>query len=109
MSMNQSTQPNAEDAAKANQIKLSIPPAVAEGKYANLLINNYSKDEFMLDFGLITAQIKQAIVHSRVILTPRNAKKLLTILTDQVAAYEKKHGVIEDDQKPSGPVKFSFN
>ena len=94
---------------KSKQIKLTMTPEVAKGSYSNLLISNFSKEEFILDFGLIHPQGLNAAISSRIILSPTNAKKIAGILAQQVKDYEQKHGSISDDQSASGPIKFSFN
>ena len=73
------------------------------------MLGNFSKEEFILDFGMLFPQAGAATIHSRVVLTPRNAKKLLSILTTQLKEYETKCGPISDDKSPGGPIKLSFN
>ena len=90
------------------QININVPSAVASGQYANVMINNFSKEEFVLDFALIQPHTSTAVVNSRVILSPRNTKKLIQLLSAQVKEYESKCGPISDEN-PSGPVSFSFN
>ena len=91
-----------------NKINVTIPADILNGRYANLMINNFSKEEFILDFALVQPHAAAATVNSRVILSPRNAKKLVELLSKHVAEYEKQCGPITDDSS-SGPVSFSFN
>ncbi len=91
-----------------NKINVTIPADILNGRYANLMINNFSKEEFILDFALVQPHASAATVNSRVILSPRNAKKLVGLLSKHVAEYEKQCGPITDDPS-SGPVSFSFN
>ena len=103
--------PNQQDANSSkdnNKINVTIPADVLNGQYANLMINNFSKEEFILDFALVQPHAAAATVNSRVILSPRNAKKLVELLSKHVAEYEKQCGPITDDPG-SGPVSFSFN
>ena len=90
------------------KINLSISKEVAVGTYSNLIISNFSKEEFMLDFALLQPHIKKADITSRVILSPRNAKKLASILAKNIEEYEKNIGPITDGP-PSPGVNISFN
>ncbi|MBE33086.1 hypothetical protein CL647_03070 [bacterium] len=96
------------DGKDKTKINVSIPAHVINGQYANLMINNFSKEEFILDFALVQPHTSSATVNSRVILSPRNAKKLMSLLSNHVSEYEKQCGPITDDPS-SGPVSFSFN
>ena len=92
------------------KINLNIPAETAKGNYANLVIANYSKEEFILDCALVHPHTATATVQTRSILSPRNAKKLSLLLAQQVQSYEKKHGPItEENGTTSGPISFSFN
>ncbi|RAP29916.1 DUF3467 domain-containing protein [Candidatus Marinamargulisbacteria bacterium SCGC AG-343-D04] len=66
------------------EIKVNINQDVANGKYANIMATNFSKEEFILDFGFVQPQTQQANMHSRVILTPQNAELLLNLLAENV-------------------------
>ncbi|MAQ64325.1 hypothetical protein CL647_03930 [bacterium] len=101
-------QQDAKPSNDKNKINVTIPADVLNGRYANLMINNFSKEEFILDFALVQPHAAAATVNSRVILSPRNAKKLVELLSKHVAEYEKQCGPITDDSS-SGPVSFSFN
>jgi hypothetical protein len=99
---------SSQDSEKNKKINVSIPPDIVSGNYSNLMINNFSKEEFILDFALVQPQTSTAIVNSRVILSPRNAKKLVSLLSTHIQEYEKQCGVISDDSG-TGPISFSFN
>ena len=90
------------------QLNLNIPADVAKGNYANLVITNYSKEEFIADFALVHPHTNTATVQTRAILSPRNTKKLMLLLQQQVSSYEKNHGVI-DEENAGGPITFSYN
>ena len=93
-----------------HKINLNIPVEAAKGNYANLVITNYSKEEFVLDFALVHPHTATATVQTRSILSPRNAKKLSLLLAQQVQSYEEKHGAItEENTNSGGPISFSFN
>ena len=96
-----------KDKEKKN-IQLSIDPQSAKGVYSNLVINNFSTEEFILDFALMQPTLSQATINSRVILSPRNAKKLMILLQENIKKYEETQGEIKDDNTP-GSVSISFN
>ena len=49
MSEDQNKQ-DAKPSNDKNKINVTIPADVLNGRYANLMINNFSKEEFILDF-----------------------------------------------------------
>ena len=51
-----------------------------QGTYANLVFVAHSQSDFVMDFAGIIPGMPKAPVKSRVILTPENAKRLLTVL-----------------------------
>ena len=81
---------------KEQKMDLSISEEVAQGVYSNLAILSHSENEFFVDFASLSPGIPKAVVRSRVIMTPVNAKRLLRALQDNVAKYEEQFGVIKD-------------
>ena len=66
---------SAENANKEKKnIQLSIDPQVSKGTYSNLIINNFSSEEFIIDFALLQPTLTAATVNSRIIMTPKNEK-----------------------------------
>jgi hypothetical protein len=111
--MSSSSQENSLDQNKKDEkdkknIQISIDPQIAKGTYSNLMINNFSSDEFILDFALLQPTIPAATINSRVILTPKNAKKLMMLLQENIKKYESKVGPINLDSSP-GSISMSFN
>ena len=64
----------AED-KKEQKMDLSISEEVAKGVYSNLAILSHSENEFFVDFAALSPGIPKAVVRSRVIMTPVNAKR----------------------------------
>ena len=93
---------------KKKNIQVSIEPQVAKGTYSNLIINNFSSEEFILDFALLQPSLTAATVNSRIILTPKNAKKLVGLLQENIKKYETSLGPIKEDNGP-GSIPMSFN
>lgn len=71
-----------------NEIQIELSEEMAQGTYANLAIISHSSSEFILDFVRIVPGAPGAKVKSRVILTPDNAKRLLSALAENVSKFE---------------------
>lgn len=82
---------------KEKEIKLEIQmnDDVASGQYINMAVVNHNDSEFVIDCIYIQPQAPKAKVQSRLITSPRHAKRLLLTLQNNIDKYEKKHGVIE--------------
>lgn len=78
-------------------IQIQLEDEVAQGTYANLVLINHTETEFVLDFCFVQPQQPRAKVRSRVVLSPKQASRLIAALTENVGRYEKKFG-------PIGPV-----
>ncbi len=103
---------------KMNQKKeldLELTEEVAQGRYANLAIISHSTSEFVIDFAAMMPGVPKAKIHSRVILTPEHAKRLLMSLQDNITRYESNVGRIEmatpawADPNDEDPVTLGFN
>ena len=88
---------------KEQKMDLSISEEVAQGVYSNLAILSHSENEFFVDFASLSPGIPKAIVRSRVIMTPVNAKRLLRALQDNVSKYEEQFGVIRETSNQMPP------
>jgi len=98
----------AEEKKQANQISIDLPEEVAEGTYSNLAIISHSNSEFIIDFVRLVPNVPKAKVKSRIILTPKHARRLLNALKDNLDKFEKQHGKIEDqDVMPFPPMNFT--
>ena len=62
------------------QFNIELPEEVGQGQYANLAVVLHSQSEFILDFVRLLPGQQSARVHSRQILTPDNAKRLVRLL-----------------------------
>ncbi len=93
-------------------LDLELAEEVAQGRYANLAVISHSRSEFVIDFAAMMPGLQKARVHSRIILTPEHAKRLLMSLQDNITKYESNVGRIEfeapvwsdsaDDEQPMG-------
>ncbi len=89
-------------------IQLDLPEDVAQGHYSNLMVSNFSKEEFVLDYAFLQPQNPRSKIRSRVVITPGNLKKFVQLLQLQLEDYEKKFGPIEEGINPGG-IQISFN
>ena len=79
---------------KKVNLQVHIDDDVAQGTYSNLMMINHTETEFVFDFVFVQPQQPKAKVASRIICSPRHAKKLLAALTENISLYEQKHGQI---------------
>lgn len=91
---------------KNGQINLELVETVAEGTYSNLAIINHSVSEFVVDFVNIMQGSPKSKVKSRIIFTPRHAKRLLKALNDNIQRFEKAHCEIRNYEKAPMPLNF---
>jgi len=84
------TKPAAQQPARLN-VEL---PAELEAIYANLALISHSTSEVIVDFARIMPNKPKAKIHSRIVMTPLNAKLLYRALADNLQKFEAKHGKI---------------
>jgi hypothetical protein len=82
------------EAAPQRQLQIQVDDDVGQGLYANLVMINHTETEFLLDFVFVQPAAGRAKVRSRVLLPPRQAKRLVAALTENVAAYEARFGPV---------------
>lgn len=88
---------------KEQKMDLSISEEISQGIYSNLAILSHSDNEFFVDFASLSPGIPKAIVRSRIIMNPVNAKRLLRALQENVSKYEEQFGEIEERQNQMPP------
>lgn len=81
---------------KNNQLNIELKEDIAEGIYSNLAIIVHSGSEFVIDFVRVLPGVPKANVKSRIMMTPDNAKRLMSALKDNIAKYESVHGIIKN-------------
>lgn len=92
--------PNTPSDPKPGQLQIQLPPDIAHGSYVNLTLVNHTETEFILDFIYVQPLEPRAAVRSRIISSPKHAKRLLAALQDNVARYEARWGPVDSDTKP---------
>ena len=84
-----------ENNNQGQQIQIEVPAEEMQGKYANLAMITHGPNDFFLDMILMAPNMPKARVQSRIIMTPENAKQLLSALAQTVQQYEQTFGEIE--------------
>ncbi|PLX80691.1 MAG: DUF3467 domain-containing protein [Desulfuromonas sp.] len=80
---------------KEIKIEIQLDEETAQGVYSNLLVTNHSDSEFILDFVFLQPQAPRAKVRSRVVTSPRHAKRMLASLHENVRKFEEQFGQID--------------
>lgn len=77
------------------QLEIQMNDDVAAGQYINMAVVNHNESEFVIDCIFVQPQAPKARVQSRLITSPRHAKRLLLALQSNIDNYEKKYGVVD--------------
>jgi predicted transcriptional regulator len=91
---------------KSRKINIEIDEKISEGIYSNLAIINHSASEFVMDFISIMPGSAKNKVKSRIIITPKHAKKLRKALNDNIERFEQNFGPIKDYENPKFQLNF---
>ena len=70
-------------------------PADLEAIYANLALISHSASEIIIDFARAMPNKPKAKIHSRIVMTPMNAKLLHRALAENMEKFEAKYGEIK--------------
>lgn len=91
---------NDKNKSKEMKIEIQIDDDISQGIYTNLAAINHSENEFIFDFIFLQPQSPKAKVRSRLILSPKHAKRFLNALQDNIRKYEEIFGKIEEPKNP---------
>ncbi len=80
-------------------IKIDVDDETGQGVYTNLTMVNHNETEFVLDFVFVSPGTPKAKLRSRVIMSPRHAKRFLAAMARNVEMYEAKFGPIPQPPK----------
>ncbi len=84
------------DERKQSQIpQFQINETTAQGLYANFAIVSNMDSEFVLDFAFIQPNQNPVKIHSRLIMSPKQAKRLAVTLSSGIVQFEEKNGTID--------------
>ena len=85
-------------AEKRKEIKVHIPNEVTGGVYANNMVVQHTKEEFILDFLMVAPP--EGTVNARVIVSPGHMKRVHEALVENIKKYEDAFGPIRTAAEP---------
>jgi len=83
------------------EVKVAFPENLRGGVYSNNMIITHTREEFVLDFMMITPPIGS--VTARVIMSPGHSKRMLSALKANLEKYESKFGKVTEASEPLKP------
>lgn len=89
------------------QIKIKAKDDDLKGNYSNLMQIMHTKEEFMLDFFMVSPPT--GVLASRIIMSPGHLKRMINALKDNIEKYEEKFGKIEEAETPEQKIGFDTN
>ena len=95
-----------EKPATPHEIKVSFPEQIKGGVYCNNAIIIHTREEFIMDFMMITPPIGAVV--SRVIMSPGHMKRTISALQSNLKKYEEKFGEIKEAPKPAEERHIGF-
>jgi hypothetical protein len=93
----------AEQPAK-KEVKVSFPESLRGGVYANNMMVAHTKEEFILDFMMVTPPVGS--VTARVVISPGHMKRMVSALTENLKKYESKFGKLTEAAEPPKSMGF---
>jgi hypothetical protein len=89
------------------QLQLQLDEETAQGIYANMALLNHTETEVTLDFIFLQPQEPKGKVRSRIITSPKHAKRLMLALQENLAKYESRFGPL--DVSTPGPGEGGYH
>ncbi len=86
------------------RVKIQMDDTLASGVYSNLVMVHQTDAEMVLDFLFLQPGQPKANLRSRVVTSPRHIKRLISVLQEQMARYERLHGEVKLPKPPEGLV-----
>lgn len=83
------------------EMPVKIPDAVLGGVYANQMVVQHTREEFVLDF--VNLFPPGGVVNARVIVSPGHLKRMITALAENLRKYELQHGTVTEAPVPPAP------
>jgi len=80
------------------EVKVSFPESLRGGVYSNSMVITHTKEEFILDFMMITPPVGS--VTARVVTSPAHMKRMLSALKLNLDKYESKFGKLTEAAEP---------
>jgi len=79
-----------------NKIQIKTKSEDLKGVYSNLMIVSRKKEEFILDFLMLSSL--GGVLSSRVIVSPDHLKRISNVLQSEIKKYEEQFGSIEESK-----------
>ena len=86
------------------EVKVVFPENLRGGVYANNMMVAHSKEEFILDFMMVTPPVGS--VTARVVISPGHMKRMVSALTENLKKYEAKFGKLAEAAEPPRTIGF---
>ena len=86
------------------QIQIKVKDEDLKGAYSNLMQVLHTKEEFILDFFLVSPPT--GVLNSRVIMSPGHLKRMIKALQENLEKYEGKFGKIQEAEAPEAKIGF---
>lgn len=78
-----------------------------EGRYANYFEVGHNAVEFIVDFGQLYEESKDAKIHTRIVTSPMYAKALMEVLEESLSQFDE-HVELSDMESTQQPPTKSF-
>lgn len=86
------------------QVQIKASDEVMKGFYANAMLTNHTKEEFVLDFMSLFGQ--NGAVGARVITSPGHFKRMIKAMEENLKKYEEKFGKVEEAEEVDKEIGF---
>ena len=86
------------------RIQIKAKDEDLKGVYSNLMQVLHTKEEFILDFFLVSPP--EGVLVSRIIVNPLHFKRMIKALQENLQKYEGKFGEIKIETIPQPPIGF---
>lgn len=80
---------------KEVQLQIHLDDEVSQGVYVNMAMVNHTETEFTFDFVFVQPQQPKGKVRSRIITSPKHAKRFLLALQENLARFEQRFGPLD--------------
>ncbi len=84
------------------EVKVSFPESLRGGVYSNNMVITHTKEEFILDFMMITPPVGS--VTARVVISPGHMKRMVSALKLNLDKYESRFGKLAEAAEPPKPT-----
>ena len=89
---------------KPRDMPIKIPEDVLGGVYANQMVVQHTREEFVLDF--VNVFPPGGVVNARVIVSPGHMKRMVRALAENLRKYEDRFGAVAEASLPD-PTQFN--